>query len=176
MGSDLIVLRAGGRTRADGRVVAAGGAITFEPPLPTPLVGYLPGQDPVRPASSVGVPVEGVDLNLLARRHEKDGAIEGWAHISGVWSGDRLRVDAQRPKDPIDFDNRRPLPDWASPPCPPPPGGWPHGLRDENLDIEDLRDAYGHWPADGPIVALTLFRPGPTQVVAVVAASDPHRV
>ena len=150
--------------------------VTFEPPLPVPLAGYLPGRQPVQPASPLGVRVDDADLDLLARSRERDGAVEGWAKLSGMWLGDRLQVEAQQPKDPIDFDNHRTMPDWSHPPCSPPRDGWPHGPTDENLDVGEFRDLRGHWPVDGPIVALTLFRPSPTQVVAVVAAHDPDQV
>jgi hypothetical protein len=165
---DSLVLTAGARTSADGRVVAIGGKVTFEPPLPVALAAWFPGHEPAPRASHLGVAVEGVDTAALARRREKDGAVEGWAHLSGVWLGDRLQVEAQEPKHPVTFEHRRSV-DWRHPPGSAPAGGWPHGPEDDNFDLADQRFDGG----DGLIVALAQFRPSPTQVVLVIAASDP---
>ena len=54
------------------------------------------------------------------------------------------------------------------PPCPPPPGGWPIGGIGEGIELDGDEDL------DGPeVVALTIFRPSPRQVVAVIASEDP---
>jgi hypothetical protein len=161
------LLMDGDAAAATGRVFSDGATVMFEPPMPVALPHYLPGSEPPPRPSHLGVPVAGVDLGALDRRREKAGAIEGWAHLSGVWQDGGLRVQNQEP--PI-FRGAERLPRWSEPPCPPPLGGWPHGAVDENLDAGDLQEA------DATIVALALFRPSSTQVVLVIASTEPSRV
>jgi hypothetical protein len=177
-----LVLRDGDLVRANGRVVVDGDDVWFEPPLPMTLVHYSSDPPPPRP-SGLGVRTVGVDLDALD---------ESWASLSGVWQNDRLVVreqanigrDFRRDLGP-DFQRdlgpgvRRDLgpdvrreeePGWDRPPCPPPPGGWPYGEPDENIDVPpDLVSAY-------PITSLALFRPSPRQCVLVVAAEEPEQV
>jgi hypothetical protein len=152
---------------ATGRVFSDGVTVMFEPPLPVPLVGYLPGTEPPPRPSHLGVAVAGVDLDVLDRRREKSGAIEGWAHLSGVWQDETLVVHTQGP--PV-FPAGSVSPRWSMPPCPPPPGGWPHGVVDENLDAGGVQES------DASITALAQFRPSSTQVVLVIASTEPARV
>jgi hypothetical protein len=85
-----------------------------------------------------------------------------------VWHGDEITVDAQGPPE---FDDSFPVPAWDTPPCAPPPGGWPlmsdpDGIGDLNLQ----------WPEDrdGPeVVTAITFRPSRRQLVAVIASTDP---
>lgn len=160
-----LVLRDGDLVRANGRVVVDGDDVWFEPPLPMTLVHYSSDPPPPRP-SGLGVRTVGVDLDALD---------EGWASLSGAWQNDRLVVRGQGDIGP---DSRRDLgpgfrreePRWDRPPCPPPPGGWPYGEPDENIDVPpDLVSAY-------PITSLALFRPSPRQCVLVVAAEEPEQV
>ena len=160
------VLRDGDTVRASGRVVAADGVTWFEPPLPVPLVAYAPGREPPPRPAGLGVPAIGVDLARLDRRREKQGAVEGWATLTGTWRQDRLRVAGQGPPTrPVDEG-----PYLRRPPCPEPAGGWPEGGVDENLDI----------PADllaaSDVTSVALFRPGRRQTVLVVAAEQPQQV
>lgn len=162
---DALLLHDGARASACGRVVVQGDDCWFEPPLPVPAVFYPPGREPAPKPSGVGVRVEGVDLERLSRWRQKDGTTEGWACLGGTWDGDRLIVREQGPD-----TNGSPGPTaiWELPPCPPPPGGWPRGGIDENIELEDDEDL------DGPeVVAVTLFRPSSRQVVAVIASEDP---
>jgi hypothetical protein len=164
---DHALLVDGTAASATGRVFSDGETMMFEPPLPVALPGYQPGTEPPPRPSHLGVPVVGVDLGALDRRREKAGAIEGWAHLSGVWQDGGLLVQSQEP--PIfRVDPRSPR--WSEPPCPPPLGGWPHGAVNENLEAGDLQQA------DTSIVALALFRPSSTQVVLVIASTEPSRV
>ena len=152
---------------ATGRVFSDGATMMFEPPLPVTLPLYAPGNEPPPWPVHMGVSVVGVDLDALDRRREKSGAIEGWAHLSGVWQNATLVVHTQEP--PV-FPVGDTSSQWSVPPGPPPPGGWPHGTADENLDAGDLHEL------DDSITALALFRPSPTQVVLVVASTEPSRV
>lgn len=158
-----LVLRDGDLVRATGRVVVDGDEVWFEPPLPMLLV-YSSDPPAWRP-SGLGVRTVGVDLEALD---------EGWASLSGVWQDDRLVVREQSSpdlrSDPGSDFGREKVPRWDRPPCPPPPGGWPYGELDENIDVPpELLSAY-------PITSLALFRPSPRQCVLVVAAEEPERV
>jgi hypothetical protein len=76
---DRLLLRDGDRVFACGRVVARGEECWFEPPLPFRLPLFPPRHEPAPEPSGLGVRVEGVDLERLTRRRQKDGASEGWA-------------------------------------------------------------------------------------------------
>lgn len=158
-----LVLRTGSHTRAVGRVVGYDGQVWFEPALAVPLVGYPPGGEPAPRPSGRGVLAHGVDLEDLADRRSKDGGVEGWAALGGLWRADHLAVSEQNPARPVRRQHRS---GWERPPCDPPPGGWPHGPTDADPDPgppEDIPEA----------VAVTLFRPSTTQVVLVVATTEP---
>ena len=145
-----LVLRDGDLVRASGRVVVDGDEVWFEPPLPMTLVHYSSKPPAPRP-SGLGVRAVGVDLDALD---------EGWASLSGAWQNDRLVVRGQGNIGP---DSRRDLgpgfrreePRGTRPPCPPPPGGWPYGEPDEDIDVPpDLVSAY-------PITSLARSGPVP---------------
>lgn len=107
--------------------------------------------------------VSGAGFTGVAQCHELDGDIEGWATVTGVWTGSELWTDGQ--------SRQRPEPDrssaWVTPPCP--PGGWLHGTNYAgNLDF-DLSDS-------GAAVMVVLFRPGAGQAVLVAAAAGPEAV
>lgn len=159
-----LIVTDGRRASACGRVVTAGDEIWFDPPLPVALPYFPPGQEPAPRPSRLGIHVDGVDLDRLDRRREKDGAIEGWTCLTGVWRDERLIVteQGQRRAGP---GHREPR--WATPPCEPSTGGWPLGGVDENIDAE----AELHGPE---VVSVTMFRPSPRQVVAVIASDDPE--
>ena len=103
------------------------------------------------------------------RRFEQDGLVEGWAAVTGTWSGEQLRAERQDP--PVRHPAAHPR--WAAPPCPPPPRGWPvterRGDIELSYDLGDLADT-------GAATARTLFHPGPDQAVLVIAAADPAAV
>ena len=110
------------------------------------------------------------DVSLVPTEFGPNNAIPGAATVTGRWLGDAIavtEVSAARPADPT-------YALWRSPPCPPPPGGWPHGMNgaaDDNptFDVGDLE-------ATGAAVTVVIFRPGPDQAIVVVAASDPELV
>ena len=162
-----LLLTAGRTAEATGRVVAFAGRTWFEPPLPVTLLMTHP-QPPPRP-SGLGVLAEGVDLTALHNTRSGDGAVEGWASLTGVWSGEALQVTAQAAPRPPTQHTAAPV--WRHPPCPPPAGGWPVTGYQTNLpDLpEPLID-------NVDIVNVTCFRPSDVQAVMVIAAIDPGRV
>lgn len=118
MDATPLILADGCRTEASGRVIAVDGEMWFDPPLPKRAMRYLPGHEPAPQPSGLGVRVENVDVDGLERRREKDAAVEGWAHLAGVWRNERLVVGEQSgPR----FGPRGRAIDAAGPV---PPGGW----------------------------------------------------
>jgi hypothetical protein len=159
-----LVLAEGRAASACGRVVKADDGTWFEPPLPVARPLFAPGHEPAPQRSGLGIRAEGVDLFRLGRRREKDGTVEGWAFLSGVWRDGTLTVTEQGlPPD----DLRSPaMQAWTTPPGDPPPDGWPVGEVDADLGVGD--------DLQGPeVVAVTMFRPTSRQVVAVIASEDP---
>ena len=160
-----LILTEGCKASACGRVVTAGDEVWFDPPLPVPLIGYAPGHEPAPRPSGLGIRVDGVDLGRLDQRREKEGAVEGWTCLTGIWRDERLTVMEQRQRVAIRPQN--PARQWTVPPCDPPAGGWPAGGTDENIDVEaELRGS--------EVVTVTMFRPSARQVIAVVASDDPE--
>ena len=159
-----LILADGARTAALGRVVATADSVTFEPPLPRAEPLFAPGREPPPQPSGLGIAVEGVDLDALADRRAKGGAVEGWAWLAGVWRSEMLVVDIQEPALPT----ARPTKELREPPCTGPAAGWPRGADGENLDLA------GFQHDDEALVAISLFRPSARQVVLVVATTDPE--
>jgi len=117
----------------------------------------------------MAVRVAGADFGAVMGRFERDGAVEGWATVTGTWSGGQFRAGRQDPSAPRPAARAR----WVTPPCPPPGGGWPAaGRRDTPMLSRDLDDLAGTDAA----VAVTWFHPGENQPVLVVAAADPAAV
>jgi hypothetical protein len=165
--ADLVACE-GDWVSASGRLIRDPTGYWFEPPMPTTLVLVTPRR--VRPAWRGAVRVAGADFDHLADRFEDNGAVEGSASLTGIWSAGQLRAEHQASPQyghPV-------LPCWDTPPCPAPPGGWPEPPRsrdgDENLhfDLGDLEDT-------GAAVAVNVFRPGRDRAVLVIAA-DPDAV
>lgn len=164
MDIDALVVREGDQVQASGRLVRDRSGEWFEPTLP--VVGPGGRERYVRPVWGVGaVRVVGADFAALSNRFERNGDVEGWAFLSGVWFRQQLVVEKQAaPR--ADTALRH---SWVSPPCPPPHGGWPAVVRRGDVELEydlgDLRET-------GAAVAITLFHPGEGQAVLVIAASD----
>lgn len=157
---DGLVVRDGDLVTALGRLVRNRAGDWFEPPVWVAAVGG--GPRAIRPVSPVALRVAGADFDELAMRFEDDGAVEGDATLTGIWSAGRLQVQHQASPGP----RNAPVPRWVTPPCPAPAGGWTrHGGR-LRFDMNDL-------PGTGGVVTVTVFRPGPDQEVLVVAAADP---
>lgn len=167
-----LVLHDGDRVHASGRVVAvAGRPVRFCAPVAVAAVGYAAGHEPAPAYCDWGVDVQGVNLNALSSRRAKAGAVEGYADLVGTYRASGVvEVVTQRPYRVTDF----PLPP-DRPPCPAPPGGWPTGAADENLDLTPIED-YGR---EHPDVVLTpaQLRPSSRQVLAyVLTLTDPGPV
>ena len=163
-----LVLREGDRVTASGRLVCNETGDWFEPPMPVALPGGVPRS--VRGPWRGSVWIVGGNFDELSDRFERDGAVEGFAALTGVWSASQLRVERQAPP----RRRHREGPRWQTPPCPAPEGGWPHltwGHGDKNLDYE-----LGDLEQLGAAVAQTLFRPSEDQAVLVVAAADVEAV
>jgi hypothetical protein len=161
------VVREGDRVAATGRLVRNEMGDWFEPAMWIAEPGGMERR--VRPVWRGAVRVAGADFDAVARRFEQDGLVEGWAAVTGTWSGEQLRAERQDPPVRTPAAHAR----WAAPPCPPPPGGWPvtgrHGDVELSYDLGDLAET-------GAATAITLFHPGPDQAVLVIAAADPAAV
>lgn len=159
-----LVVRDGDRVTASGRLIRNRDGDWFEPALPETLIAFA--ERPVAAPWRGAVRIVGGNFDDLVDRYEHDGAVEGYATVTGVWAPGQLRAIHQTTsEDAADRDPR-----WETPPCPPPPGGWPSpnwGRGDHNLDY-DLGDLM----ETGAAVAVTTFRPSDDQAVLVVAAAD----
>jgi hypothetical protein len=163
MDVDGLVVREGDRAAATGRLVRNGLGDWFEPALP--IAGPGGPERRVRPVWKGAVRVAGADFGAVAARFEQDGSVEGWAAVTGTWSGEQLRVGRQDAPVPEPAAHAR----WVTPPCPPPEGGWP--ATECRGDIELSYDP-GDLAGTGAATAITLFHPGKNQAVLVVAAAD----
>jgi hypothetical protein len=164
MDVDALVVRDGDRVRAAGRLVRDSTGDWFQPDIAVTLPGRVERE--VRPVWQPGaVRVVGAEFDAVSNRFERGGAVEGWALVTGTWSGGQLHVEQQAAPPPDGAWRPR----WTTPPCPPPPGGWPTQLR-----RSDVQGGYGLGDLEltGAAVAVTLFRPGPDRAVLVVAAGD----
>jgi hypothetical protein len=167
MDIEALVVREGDRVVATGRLVHTEAGDWFEP---WHYVAWGAAPRGVRAARRQAVRVIGANFDDLSNRFEDDGAVEGFATVTGIWSGDQLRAIRQS----IPENAPRHFPRWETPPCPAPAGGWPHltsGYGGLNLDYDvgDLMDT-------GAAVNLTIFRPSEDQAVLVVAAADTDAV
>lgn len=165
---DRLVFEPGDRVTGWGWVREAEGGIWFDPPQAVPLIFGQP-----LPLSRDAVRLEGADPGVVATDFGADGSIPGWATVTGIWRGDRIAVETQSPVPPA---SRRPTagPWLTRPPCPPPAGGWPVGVNGRKA--ENLTFDCGDLLATGAAVASAQFRPGPDQMVIVVAAADERAV
>jgi hypothetical protein len=165
---DALMLRDGDRVTASGRLVRDGTRDWFEPQMWVAEPGGLPRR--VRPVSRGAVSVVGANFDEVNGRFEQDGAVEGFATVTGTWRHDHLRAEEQALHGDSPYEPAR----WVTPPCPAPEGGWPRqawGDGDKYLtyDLGDLREV-------GAVVAETIFRPSDDQAVLVIAAADPDLV
>jgi len=165
---DALVVRAGDQVTGWGRLVSNAQGTWFDPPVPVPLVMIIP--PPVRAPSAGGVPVTGADFAAVSDRYELGRDVEGWATVTGIWTGSELRIQRQSPRRP----EADPGPRWDTPPCPVPPGGWPHGTNGRDQDNLDFD--LGDLEQTGAAVTVVTFRPGAGQAVLVIAATDPQAV
>ena len=130
-----LVLHDGTMTRAQGRVVAYEGKTWFEPMGWLPHVLYPPGGEPPPRPSGYGVSVLGVDTDTLLRRREKDGGIEGYATLAGIWAEEALVVSHQAAPGllPEHHADRPPRPEQT----------WPHA--EAEAAHEDVKQHMRDW-------------------------------
>jgi hypothetical protein len=166
---EALVVRDGDQVAASGRLVRNRDGDWFQPELPHRLIAG--GERQVAAPWRGAVRITGASFEGLANRFERDGAVEGYAAVTGIWSDGRMHAIRQTaPETAPDHD-----PLWESPPCSPPAGGWPpldreggssgRGVDNLDFDLGDLEDT-------GAAVAVTTFRPSEEQAVLVVAAAD----
>lgn len=123
-----------------------------------------------KPRSSRSVRVIGADFEDVPTAFGANHAVPGMVTLTGVWLGDAIEVQSQSPAGP----SAAHPPEWITPPCPPPAGGWRYrrnGVHDQNLNFD-----IGDLVRTGAAVTVVTFRPEPDQAVLVVAASAPDIV
>jgi hypothetical protein len=163
-----LVVHEGDRVAATGRLVRNDLGDWFEPALWIAEPGGLERR--VRPVWQGAVRAAGADFDAVAGRFEKDGLVEDWAAVTGTWSAEQLRVERQDAPVPAPAAHAR----WATPPCPPPPGGWPQPSAAATLS-SPITSATWLIPARPPREPCSI--PVWTrQAVLVIAAADPAAV
>lgn len=179
-GEQSQVVRDGSRITATGAVVSVPDRpVRFCAPVARALIGYAPGQEPAPEYCELGVDVQGVDLDELADRREKAGAVEGVTTLTGTYRDGTLVVEQQeRPVPPTPADQEA-----SSPPCEAPEGGWqrdPGLLRGPGYEPEGDANMMAEQPAmdayraehPGDVVTIALLRPFPDSVLMGVSAVD----
>lgn len=94
-----LVLRDGDAVTASGRVVATPQGTWFQPLLPVAPIAYAV-PPPIEPSHPFAVPVEGVDVDALEPRTERDGRVAALAELRGTWRAGRIVVTRQGPERP----------------------------------------------------------------------------
>jgi hypothetical protein len=164
----------------DGDRVHVAGRVVSVPHRPARLcapvieagVGSVPGHEPAPAWCPLGVDVTAIDLSALTRPRRKDGALEGWADVEGVYqAAGPVTVTAQHPYRPASGSGFV----ADQPPCPAPPGGWPVGSQDANLDPTAFQSYSGAHP--GSLIMRAAMRPSRRQVLMyALTAGDPAPV
>jgi hypothetical protein len=111
-----------------GVVALPGRPVQLCPPQPTATIAIYPPQPPA--PCQVAVTIQGLDLDLLSHREERDGAVWGYARVEGVYRAGTLTVTRQEsyvdpPRVPASAADRVP--------CPEPAGGWRRQPAEEAL-------------------------------------------
>ena len=120
--NDALLVKPGDKVQVSGQVIAVPGkAAVFCAPLPTTLIGYLPGKEPAPSCpAEFAVTLRGVDLARLTGANVTKGVRTGTASLTGIWGADRS-IDVQEQAAPAAAPVQTPLPEV---PCSPPAGGW----------------------------------------------------
>jgi hypothetical protein len=79
---DGLVVREGDRVTATGRLVRNDLGDWFQPAHPVAEPGGLERR--IRAARKGAIRVAGADFDAVAGRFEKDGAVAGWATVTGI--------------------------------------------------------------------------------------------
>jgi hypothetical protein len=124
------LVHAGDLAAGQGLVLALPGRpVQLCPPGDVVQISIYP--PPVPRPCEVGVTVVGLDLDRLAHREERDGAVWGHAEVEGVYRAGTLTITRQEvPADPPRDDATAP----DAVPCPEPPGGWPRQPPEPTLE------------------------------------------
>lgn len=164
MSVSSLVIRPGDEVTGPVRLVCDTEGVWVAPILPSRGPNrVLPSFAPLR------LPARGIDFDDIPRRRTGGFVIEGYGQITAQWDGGRLTV--HRVEGVTTRSSRRA--EWRTPPCPPPPGGWPRGTDGPLFDAQgNLHVDEPELMASGAAVAMSLFRPDPDETVLVVAASD----
>jgi hypothetical protein len=157
-----LVIEAGDLVSGSGQLIADADGEWLDLPHSIDL-GWRPGP---RPRSRHAVRVTGADVDAVPTEWGpgSDHTIPGWVDITGIWREDLIEIRSQSPV----RQGRDESPQWVTPPCPPPAGGWPRGLdasHNLSFDLGDLETT-------GAAVGVVTFRPSADQGVLVVSATD----
>ena len=158
------VVHDGDRVRGEGQVVALPGRPVR---LCTGLVPQVGVGDPAQvPAyCPLGTTLVGADLDRLADREERGGAVWGRAEVTGVYRDRTVTVTGQRVRTITDVERDKPLAPDLPADCRPPAGGWP---RHEVQGMPGI-DQVSRYVAAHPDVlgSLSIAYPEPTRSGAI---------
>ncbi|TDW98590.1 hypothetical protein EV647_3314 [Kribbella sp. VKM Ac-2566] len=150
-----LVFGVGDRVRTWGRFVARADGDWLDLARVHDLTWKAPGWKSDRSVRLIGAAGEAVAAGIAANRGL------GYVSVVGIWGDESIEVEVLSAEIPA----REARAARRDPPCPPPPGGWRHGVVELDVDLRDRESS-------GPIVNLAIFRPSPEQEVLVVAATD----
>jgi len=158
------IVHDGDRVRGQGQVVALPGRpVRLCSGLGT-QVARLVYPMPVPAYCAIGLTLVGADLDRLADRQERDGAVWGLAEVTGVYRDRTVTVTGQRLRSTAGPDRK---PDGLALPadCPAPAGGWP---RREVQALPGI-DQANRYVATHPEVlgSLSIGYPEPTRSGAI---------
>jgi hypothetical protein len=158
------IVHDGDRVRGQGQVVALPGRpVRLCSGLVTQVARFAYPM-PVPAYCAVGLTLVGADLDRLADRHERDGAVWGLAEVTGVYRDRTVTVTGQRLRSTAGPDRK---PDGLALPadCPAPAGGWP---RREVQALPGI-DQANRYVATHPEVlgSLSIGYPEPTRSGAI---------
>jgi hypothetical protein len=113
----------------------------------------------------LGITLVGADLDRLADREDRGGAVWGRAEVTGVYRDRTVTVTGQRVRTVTDVERDKPLAPDLPADCRPPAGGWP---RHEVQAMPGI-DQVGRYVAAHPDVlgSLSIAYPEPTRSGAI---------
>jgi hypothetical protein len=158
------VVHDGDRVRGEGQVVALPGRPVRLCTGLVPQVG-VDGPEPVPAYCPLGITLIGADLDRLAGRQERDGAVWGHAEVTGIYRDRTVTVAGQRLRTITDVQRDKPLAPDLPADCRPPAGGWP---RREVQAMPGI-DQVGRYVAAHPEVlgSVSIGYPEPTRSGAI---------
>ncbi len=161
-------------TAADSELTATGRVVQVpgKPPRAcanVAIAGVGTSEPPAPAWCQLGVDVQGVDFATLDSRFEKDGAVEGYATLTGHLDGDVLVVTKQEPP------RQAPPTSFHIAPCPAPPGGWRDYGHETNPDVTEAQAYVAQHP--DLVAEIAISRPSKTQAVPFLLTwGDPDQV